>query len=98
MLIFLFFSVILFVIGCLGMFTSRRHLIVIILSLELLLLSSMINFVIFSIFFEDLVGQIFSFFIVVMAAAEAALGLSILVVYYRLRGGISVDLINLLKS
>lgn len=98
MLVFLFFSLLLFVIGCLGIFTSRRHLIIVVLSLELLLLSSMINFVNFSIIFEDLSGQVLAFFVIVMAASEAALGLSILVVYYRLRGGISVDLIKLLKS
>jgi len=80
------------------MFLSRKHIIIILISLELILLAVNINFVIFSIFLDDFMGQIFALFVLTVAAAETALGLAILIVYYRLRGGISIDLINLLKS
>lgn len=80
------------------MFLSRKHVIIILISLELILLSININFVVFSIFLDDLLGQIYALLVLTVAAAESALGLAILIVYYRLRGGISIDLINLLKS
>jgi len=89
---------ILFLIGTFGMFLSRKHVIIILISLELILLSININFVVFSIFLDDFLGQIYSLLVLTVAAAESALGLAILIVYYRLRGGISIDLINLLKS
>jgi len=88
----------LFLIGTFGMFISRKHVIVILISLELILLSANINFVIFSIFLDDILGQIYALLVLTVAAAESALGLAILIVYYRLRGGISIDLISLLKS
>jgi NADH-quinone oxidoreductase subunit K len=80
------------------MFWSKKHIIVMLFSLELLLLSCNINFVVFSIFLDDLLGQVYSVLILTVAASETALGLALLVIYYRLRGGISVDLLNLLKS
>src|SRR5690606_14440329 len=98
MFIFLFLSICLFVIGSFGMFWSKKHIIVMLYSLELLLLSCNINFVVFSIFLDDLLGQVYSVLILTVAASETALGLALLVIYYRLRGGISVDLLNLLKS
>lgn len=98
MLSFFFFSVALFISGSSGMFLSRQHLILILISLEIVLLSITVNFVMFSIFHDDLIGQIFALLVLAIAAAETALGLAILVVYYRLRGGIAIDLINLLKS
>lgn len=98
MFIFLFLSICLFVIGSFGMFWSKKHIIVMLFSLELLLLSCNINFVVFSIFLDDLLGQVYSVLILTVAASETALGLALLVIYYRLRGGISVDLLNLLKS
>jgi NADH-quinone oxidoreductase subunit K len=98
MSIYIIFSSILFIIGSFGMFLSRKHVIIILISLELLLLAININFIVFSVFLDDFLGQIFCLFIFTTAAAESALGLAILIVYYRLRGGISVDLICLLKS
>ena len=80
------------------MFLSRKHVIIILISLELILLSTNINFVIFSVFLDDLLGQIYALLVLTVAAAESALGLAILIVYYRLRGGISIDLISLLKA
>lgn len=80
------------------MFFSRKHIIIILLSLELILLSVDINFCIFSVFLDDLLGQLFALLVVTVAAAESSIGLAILIIYYRLRGGISIDLISLLKS
>jgi NADH-quinone oxidoreductase subunit K len=98
MLIYLILSCILFVIGAFGMFLIRKHIIIILISFELLLLSININFISASIFIDDLQGQIISLLVLTVAASESALGLALLIVYYRLRGGISLDLINLLKS
>jgi len=95
---YLLISITLFLIGTFGMFFSRKHVIIILISLELILLSSNINLVIFSIFLDDILGQIYALLVLTVAAAESALGLAILIVYYRLRGGISIDLISLLKS
>jgi len=80
------------------MFLSRKHIIIILISLELIYIALSINFVVFSIFLDDILGQIFCLLILTVAAAESALGLALLIIYYRLRGGISVDLISLLKS
>jgi len=95
---YLFLSVLLFLIGTFGMFLSRKHVIIILISLELILLSTNINFVVFSVFLDDIMGQLYALLVLTVAAAESALGLAILIVYYRLRGGISIDLISLLKS
>lgn len=80
------------------MFLARQHLIIILIALEIILLAVTINFVMFSIFHDDMIGQIYALLVLAVAAAETALGLAILVVYYRLRGGIAIDLIQLLKS
>lgn len=80
------------------MLLTQQHLIIILLSLELMLLSVNINFVIFSVLNDDMAGQIYAIMLLAIAAAETAIGLALLVVYYRLRGGISIDLISLLKS
>ena len=98
MFIYTLLSSFLFTVGVFGMFLSRKHIIIILISLELVLLSININFVTFSIYLDDFLGQIYVLLILTVAAAETALGLAILVIYYRLRGGISIDLINLLKS
>jgi len=95
---YLFLSISLFLVGTFGMSFSRKHVIIILISLELILLSATLNFVIFSIFLDDILGQIYALLVLTVAAAESALGLAILIVYYRLRGGISIDLISLLKS
>ena len=91
-------AAILFTIGVFGIFINRKNVIVILMSVELLLLAVNINFVAFSSFLHDLVGQVFALFILTVAAAEAAIGLAILVVYFRNRGTIAVDDINLMKG
>ena len=87
-----------FTIGIVGIFLNRKNLIVILMCIELLLLAVNINLVSFSIFLNDLNGQIFTLFILTVAAAEAAIGLAIIVVYYRNSGNIRVEKINTLKG
>ena len=87
-----------FTIGIIGIFLNRKNLIVILMCIELLLLAVNINFVSFSIFLNDLNGQIFTLFILTVAAAEAAIGLAIIVLYYRNSGSIRVEYINTLKG
>ncbi len=91
-------AAILFTIGVLGIFLNRKNVIIILMSIELILLSVNINFVAFSAFLGDLVGQIFALFVLTVAAAEAAIGLAILVVYFRNRGTIAVEDVNLMKG
>jgi len=91
-------AAILFTLGIFGIFLNRKNVIVILMSIELMLLAVNINFVAFSSFLGDLVGQVFAMFVLTVAAAEAAIGLAILVVYYRNRGSIAVADINLMKG
>ncbi len=91
-------AAILFTLGVLGIFLNRKNVIIILMSIELILLSVNINLVAFSSFSGDLVGQIFALLILTVAAAEAAIGLAILVVYYRNRGSIAVEDINMMKG
>jgi NADH-quinone oxidoreductase subunit K len=91
-------AAILFTIGVFGIFINRKNVIVILMSIELILLSVNINFVAFSAFLGDLSGQVFALFVLTVAAAEAAIGLAILVVYFRNRGTIAVEDINLMKG
>ncbi|MBX7457444.1 NADH-quinone oxidoreductase subunit NuoK [Qipengyuania sp. 1NDH17] len=91
-------SAILFVLGVLGIFLNRKNIIVILMSIELILLSVNINMVAFSAFLGDLVGQVFAMFILTVAAAEAAIGLAILMIYFRGRGTIAVDDANQMKG
>jgi len=91
-------AAILFTIGVFGIFLNRKNVIVILMSIELILLSVNINFVAFSSYLHDLVGQVFALFILTVAAAEAAIGLAILVVYFRNRGTIAVEDVNLMKG
>ena len=84
-------SAVLFVLGVLGIFLNRKNVITILMSVELILLAVNINLVAFSVFLNDLVGQVFTMFVLTVAAAEAAVGLAILVIYYRKRGTIAVD-------
>ena len=95
---YLILAAIIFTIGIVGIFLNRKNLIVILMCIELLLLAVNINFVSFSIFLNDLNGQIFTLFILTVAAAEAAIGLAIIVVYYRNAGSIRVEDINSLKG
>jgi NADH-quinone oxidoreductase subunit K len=94
---YLTLGAIIFTIGIVGIFLNRKNVIVILMSIELILLSVNINFVSFSIFLNDLTGQIFTLFILTVAAAEAAIGLAIIVVYYRNSGTIRVEEIDKLK-
>jgi len=98
MLKFLILSVFIFFVGVLGLFFTRRHIILLLLSIELIFLSINYNFLVFSLYLDDIMGQFFVLCIISVAAAESVVGLAILVVFYRLRGGISLDLINLLKG
>lgn len=91
-------AAVLFTIGVFGIFLNRKNIIVILMSIELLLLAVNINFVAFSAYLHDLVGQVFALFILTVAAAEAAIGLAILVVYFRNRGTIAVEDVNLMKG
>ena len=91
-------SAILFVLGVFGIFLNRKNVIVILMSVELILLAVNINLVAFSSFGGDLVGQVFALIILTVAAAEAAIGLAILVVYFRNRGTIAVEDINMMKG
>jgi len=91
-------SFFIFFVGVLGLFFTRRHIILLLLSIELIFLSINYNFLIFSLYLDDLVGQFYVLCVISVAAAESVIGLAILVIFYRLRGGISLDLINLLKG
>jgi len=89
---------ILFTLGIFGIFLNRKNVIIILMSIELILLSVNLNFVAFSTFLHDMVGQLFAMFVLTVAAAEAAIGLAILVVYFRNRGTIAVEDINQMKG
>jgi NADH-quinone oxidoreductase subunit K len=89
---------ILFTLGVFGIFINRKNVIIILMSVELILLAVNINFVAFSTHLGDLVGQVFALLVLTVAAAEAAIGLAILVVFYRNRGSIAVEDINLMKG
>jgi NADH-quinone oxidoreductase subunit K len=91
-------AAILFTLGILGIFLNRKNVIIILMSVELMLLAVNINLVAFSVELGDLVGQIFAMLVLTVAAAEAAIGLAILVVYFRNRGSIAVEDINMMKG
>lgn len=95
---YLMLSAILFVIGVFGIFLNRKNVIVILMSIELMLLAVNINFVSFSVYLNDLAGQVFTMFNLTIAAAEAAIGLAIMVVFFRNKGSIAVEDISTLKG
>ncbi|WP_285709744.1 NADH-quinone oxidoreductase subunit NuoK [Erythrobacter oryzae] len=95
---YLVVGAILFVLGVLGIFLNRKNVIVILMAVELILLAVNLNLVAFSAFLHDLTGQIFAMLVLTVAAAEAAIGLAILVIYFRTRGSIAVDDINRMKG
>jgi len=95
---YLIVAAIIFTLGIFGVFLNRKNVIVILMSIELMLLAVNINLVAFSSQLGDLVGQVFALIILTVAAAEAAIGLAILVVYFRNRGSIAVEDINLMKG
>ena len=91
-------AAILFTLGIFGIFLNRKNVIIILMSIELMLLAVNLNLVAFSAYLGDLAGQVFAMFVLTVAAAEAAIGLAILVVYFRNRGSIAVEDINLMKG
>ena len=91
-------AAVLFVIGIFGLFLNRKNIIILLMSIELMLLSVNINLVAFSSFLNDLVGQIFTLFVLTVAAAEAAIGLAIIVSFFRNRGTIAVEDVNVMKG
>ena len=91
-------SAILFMLGVFGIFLNRKNIIVILMSIELILLAVNINMVAFSSFLNDIVGQVFALLILTVAAAEAAIGLAILVVFFRNRGSIAVEDVNMMRG
>ena len=95
---YLVLGAMLFTLGVFGIFLNRRNVIVILMSVELILLAVNINLVAFSAFMQDLVGQVFAMLVLTVAAGEAAIGLAILVIYYRGRGTIAVDDVNRMKG
>ena len=95
---FLSLGAMLFALSVIGIFLNRRNLIVLLMAIELMLLAVNMNFIAFSHYLEDTAGQIFVFFILTVAAAEAAIGLAVLVVYFRNRGSIAVEDVNLMKG
>ena len=95
---YLTLAAIIFTIGIVGVFLNRKNVIIILMSIELMLLAVNINLVSFSIYLQDLVGQIFTMFILTVAAAEAAVGLAIIVIFYKNKGSINVEEISSLKG
>ena len=95
---YLTLAAIIFTIGIIGIFLNRKNVIIILMSIELILLAVNINLVSFSIYLQDLVGQVFTMFILTVAAAEAAVGLAIIVIYYKNKGSINVEQISSLKG
>lgn len=91
-------SMILFIIGIGGIYLHRKNILIMIMSVELMLLAVNLNWILFSVFLDDIVGQIMSFFVLTVAAAESAIGLGILVIYYRVRNTIDVEYISLLRN
>ena len=91
-------AAVLFTLGVFGIFINRKNVIIILMSIELILLAVNINFVAFSTFLNDIVGQVFALLILTVAAAEAAIGLAILVVFFRNRGSIAVEDVNMMRG
>ena len=95
---YLFVAMVLFLLGLSGIFLNRNNIIILLMSIELMLLSINFNFIIFSVFLDDILGQLFALLVLTVAAAESAIGLAILVIYYRVRGTIAIEFINLMKG
>jgi len=91
-------AALLFTIGLVGIFVGRRNVISILLAIELLLLAVNINFISFSVFLQDYVGQLFTLFILTVSAAEVAIGLAILIVYFRQRGTINIEDVSMMRG
>lgn len=98
MFLVLFLAVILFALGMWGIFLTRKNIIIVLISIELMLLAVNLNFIVFSVLLDDIMGQVYALLILTVAAAESAIGLAILVAYYRLNGIIQIDLISAIKG
>ena len=88
----------LFLLGIWGIFMNRKNILVMLMSIELMLLAVNMNFLVFSVYLDDVLGQVFALFVLTVAAAECAIGLALLVIYYRIRGTIQVEYINLIRG
>ena len=88
----------LFLLGIWGIFMNRKNILVMLMSIELMLLDVNMNFLVFSVYLDDVLGQVFALFVLTVAAAESAIGLALLVIYYRIRGTIQVEYINLIRG
>lgn len=95
---FILCSLIMFFLSVLGIFITRKNIIIILISIELMLLSINFNFIIFSVILQDIMGQIFTLYILTLAGAEASIGLAILIIFYRIRGIITINFVNSLKG
>jgi len=95
---FLFISFVLFLLGVLGIILNRKNIILIFIAIELILLAVNLNFIVFSVFLDDLLGQVFSLLILTIAAAESAVGLAIVVIYYRVRGSILIENLAVMRG
>ena len=95
---YLMVAMILFFIGLSGIFLNRKNILLLLMSIELMLLAINFNFIVFSVFLDDVLGQLFALLVLTVAAAESAIGLAILVVYYRIRGTIAIEFINLMRG
>ncbi len=95
---YIIIATILFSIGLVGILLNRSNLLVVLISIEVLLLSIDLNFIAFSVYLDDIVGQLFALFVLTLAASEAAIGLAIVLVYYRLRGSIKLETSGLLRG
>ena len=96
--IFLPISFSVFFIGAIGIVVNKRNLLIILMSIELMLVGVNLNFIIFSVFLDDIMGQVFALYVLTVAAAESAIGLAILVSYFRVRGTIAVEHVRLMKG
>jgi NADH-quinone oxidoreductase subunit K len=95
---YLVLNTVIFLIGVLGLVLNRKNILIILMSIELMLLAINMNFVVFSVHLDDLLGQVFALFVLTVAAAESAIGLAILVVYYRVRGTIAIEKIQIMRG
>jgi len=95
---YLWLSTALFLLGIWGVFLNRKNVIIMLMSIELMLLAINLSFILFSVYLDDIIGQIFALLVLTVAGAESAIGLALLVVYYRIRGTIDVEFINILKG
>ena len=95
---FLFISFVLFLLGVLGIILNRKNIILILIAIELILLAVNLNFIVFSVILDDLLGQVFSLLILTIAAAESAVGLAIVVIYYRVRGSILIENLAVMRG